>query len=62
MESPIEAPMASVKRWTITFFDYASLNQAANTLVKAGIVLHYSTQDVNANSMILRSRSLTVTL
>jgi len=44
------------------FFDYASLNQAANTLVKAGIVLHYSTQDVNANSMILRSRSLTVTL
>jgi len=44
------------------FFDYALFNQAANTLVKAGIVLHYSTQDVNANRAILRSSSLTVAL
>jgi len=44
------------------FFDYASFNQTANTLVKPGIVLHYSTQDVNANRTILRSSDLTDTL
>jgi hypothetical protein len=44
------------------FFDYASFNQAANALVKAGIVLHYSTPVVNATYTILGNRGFTVTL
>jgi hypothetical protein len=44
------------------FFDYASFNQAANALVKAGIVLHYFTPVVNATYTILGNRGFTITL
>ena len=39
-----------------------SFNQAANALVNAAIVLHYSTSDVNAIRTILANRGFTLTL
>jgi len=43
-------------------FDYASFNQTANALVKAGIVLSYSTPNLNVTRTILGNRDFTVTL
>jgi len=43
-------------------FDYASFNQTANALVKAGIVLSYSTPNLNVTRTILGNRGFTVTL